>query len=183
MYYDQDHLREFTYMQLSRSFHTNLQLGDDLVPSSMPLGLGWDIPVEPGPRFRLTGTRSPFPTHHFVIGGSRDPLGGRFPWTPAGREAIDDAIGRLAFPMAGFRFIVDADTQGQTLGTSHAVVTIRGPLPEAWTMASTRYSFRQTGLAETYHLAMLVRVCSILARPPTCSRPPWERMGLPCSMT
>ncbi|KAK0651421.1 hypothetical protein B0T16DRAFT_434573 [Cercophora newfieldiana] len=60
-YYDQGHMR------------------DDLAPANMPLGLGWDIAIEPQPRFRPGGTRSPFPTQSFMIGGApRDPLGADF---------------------------------------------------------------------------------------------------------
>jgi len=52
-------------------------IGDELAPASMPLGLGWDIAIEPHHRFRPGGTRSPFPvTHPFMMtGGPRDPFG------------------------------------------------------------------------------------------------------------
>ncbi|SPQ27540.1 41446123-6e7b-48cd-a2b2-30d8e8c21136 [Thermothielavioides terrestris] len=62
-YYDQDHLR------------------DDHLPHNMPSGLGWDVTVEPQPRFRHGGARSPFPSAPFIIGGHRDlrdPLGNDF---------------------------------------------------------------------------------------------------------
>ncbi|KAK4455659.1 hypothetical protein QBC34DRAFT_72580 [Podospora aff. communis PSN243] len=58
LYYDQDHIN------------------DDLMPSNMPLGLGWDIAIEPQPRFRPGGARGGFPTTQFMIGGPRDGLGG-----------------------------------------------------------------------------------------------------------
>jgi E3 ubiquitin-protein ligase HUWE1 len=47
-----------------------------MMPSNMPLGLGWDIAIEPQPRFRPGGARGAFPTTQFMIGGPRDGLGG-----------------------------------------------------------------------------------------------------------
>ncbi|GAB1313177.1 E3 ubiquitin-protein ligase tom1 [Madurella fahalii] len=55
VYYDQGHLH------------------DDHQPPAMPSGLGWDIAIEPGNRFRPGGTRSPFPAAPFMMGGHREP--------------------------------------------------------------------------------------------------------------
>ncbi|KAK4115750.1 hypothetical protein N656DRAFT_795455 [Canariomyces notabilis] len=46
---------------------------DDHPPPNMPSGLGWDIAIEPGSRFRPGGTRSPFPAAPFMMGGHREP--------------------------------------------------------------------------------------------------------------
>ncbi|KAL2020129.1 hypothetical protein VTK56DRAFT_8734 [Thermocarpiscus australiensis] len=55
VYYDQGHPR------------------DDHPPPNMPLGLGWDISIEPNHRFRPGGARTPFPaTAPYVMGRHRD---------------------------------------------------------------------------------------------------------------
>jgi len=65
----------------------------------MPLGLGWDIAIEPHPRFRPGGTRSPFPSSHqhhpFMVGGGpRDPLGGRLSQIRSGMHEVVNGLER-----------------------------------------------------------------------------------------
>lgn len=79
----------------------------------MTASLGWDINVEPSNRLRGPGgTRSPFPNlppHPFMMGGPRDPLGGRFHFVPS-RSVFSTLAAAMRRSVDHFADTLHADT-------------------------------------------------------------------------